>query len=119
MKPFIIALCVFILVSAAVVANAIHLNRFLSEMEDAIDSTPETPDEEAVAKLMKMWEHTCGFCCLSVSHREADAIENALTQMKCYAAAGNRSEYLASRGLLMDTVKRMRRAEALSMDRIL
>ncbi len=116
MKTFYIAIVLFVLMIAAIVINALYINRVCDRMYFMASEAPGTVEEGCCAEvsiLEEFWLENQKYIRLSVSFIEINQISNSISSMKAFAESGDEGEFENARRILLNTIQEMRRLESL------
>ena len=122
MKAFIVALCVFFLIMGFVVFCAITLTDGCDRLVSLAVGFPEVLSENgrdfshAYNSFTDFWDEERGSVRFFVGHTEADAVDDALDDMKSRADTGDSAGYLSARSKLISSIERIRMSEQLKAD---
>lgn len=118
MKAFICALSVLIILSFAVTANAIYVQKQTNALTNEIENLPTEIDNANLAGIREKWNKIEPIISYSVSHKELDQIADALTDLESHYSTGEAKEYHAARERLLELVRRLSESEGFSLKSI-
>lgn len=123
MKTFIGALVTLAVLTGLVIGNTVYIQDKTADLLAACDGLPETADgdgfDDAFGKINGIWDGCRGVICLSVSHAEAEMIDEALTELDARRRAGDGAGYVSARAKLLDEIRELGRTESFSLEGIL
>ena len=122
MRAFIVALCVFFLITGFVAICAISLTDGCDRLVTLAYGFPEDVSENgrdfslAYDSFTDFWAQERGTVRLFVGHTEADAVDDALDDLKSRADTGDGAGYLSARAKLISSIERIRMSEQFTAD---
>lgn len=129
MKTFIIALCVFCVITAAVIWGGIFIERSCTELEELVTALPPEAapgisdfDDEFSSRLAaydSYWQSRRAFFDLTIGHDEVEKIEDALDELIVRYSYDDGAGYMSARRRLIELIRRIRDTETLSLHGIL
>ncbi len=118
MKAFVCALSVLIILSFAVTANAIYVQKQTNALTDEIENLPTEVENANLTGIRKEWDKIEPIISYSVSHKELDQIADALADLESHHSTGEAKEYHAARERLLELVRRLSESEGFSLKSI-
>jgi len=120
MKAWIASLCLFLLLLAAIVGNAIYIHRVAEHLCGITDALCfEGPDtEDALNELASYWERHRSFVALSIGYRELDHVCETMISLRTAYDTRNASDFECYRQLLSDAVQEIARLERFSVENL-
>lgn len=118
MKAFLCALSVLVLLSCAVAINAVYVQTQTDALADAIQNLPSEAEKANLDNIRAQWDKLEPVISYSVSHKEADRIADALTDLESHQKTGEVKEYHAAREQLLELVRRLSESEGISLKSI-
>ncbi len=125
MKTFIAAVVTFVMLTAIVAANGIYLYFKTNELIAVANDFPFMIEGEAeqfcenAAKFKKTLDGATFMICLSVSHSEAEVIDEHYMQMKLRFEHGDLTGYISERSALICEITDLRKSESFTLRGIL
>lgn len=121
MKAFLTALTVFFLITGFVVFCALSLTSGCDMLVSAAESLPEKVGtgrefENAYLKISRDWYELRGPVRYFVGHTDADAVEDALADMKSRNDTNDQAGYSSARQKLISSLIRIRATESFTAD---
>lgn len=118
MKIFIIALIILIVLSSSVILSTRSTVSMCNELIKEAEALPRNITGADVSAFNIKWKEYKPFFCITVSHKETDAIDDTLTKLSADIKSGYEEGYVFSREALISTLERLKNSESLSFDRI-
>lgn len=123
MKTFIGALVTLALLAGLVVGNTVYIQNKADALLAAGGALPEEAGgegfDDAFREIGDIWDGCRDVICLSVSHAEAEMIDEALTELLSRQRAGDGAGYVSARAKLLDEIRELKRTESFSIEGIL
>ncbi len=118
MKAFVISLLILGVIIALIMINGIYVSNKTDELECiALTLTPETSDE--FFTLYNMWSEIERIFCLSISHKDIDNLNIALSVLKEKYESKEDDGFYEYKALLINYIREIRNKEALSLDTVM
>ena len=118
MKAFVCALSVLIILSLAVTANAIYVQKQTIALTDEIEKLPAEIENANLTDIRKKWDKIEPIISYSICHKELEQIADALADLESHHSTGETKEYHAARERLLDLVRRLSESEGFSLKSI-
>lgn len=123
MKTFIGALVTLALLTGLVIGNTVYIQDKTADLIEACNKLPGAVGADgfdgAFGEINDIWDRCRDMICLSVSHAEAEMIDEALTELLSRQRAGDGAGYISARAKLLDEIRELRRTESFSIEGIL
>ena len=120
MKAWIASLCLFLVLIAIIVANAIYVHRVTDHLQ-AVARELRFEDEKTAADLDELsayWDHHRTFIALSIGYRELDHVCETILYLRAAYDTKSASDFEAYRRLLSDTADEISRLERFSVENL-
>lgn len=118
MKSFIISLCAVMLLVGMVIINGIFVGNVTNELLDEAENlTPES--EEEFSSLYEYWKKNEGIICFSVSHKDVDNVNIALSVLKEKYENGDMAGFYEYKSLLSSYIEEIKNKERVHIHNIL
>ncbi len=120
MKAWIISLCLFLLLIAAIIGNAIYIHRVAAHLCAVTDALcfEGAKTGEALDELAAYWDRHRAFVSLSISYRELDRVCETLISLRAAYNTQNASDFECYRQLLADAADEISRLERFSVENL-
>ena len=117
MKAFICSLIMIFLLTAVVTVNGIYITNEAEKLEKVAEGFPDSVDDSeafmiSYTDFSAKWEKFRGIISLSVSHAEAEAIDETLRQLYSRFENGADSDMAAAKVALIGKIKELRETES-------
>ena len=117
MKSLIFSLCALILLVGVIILNGIYIKNVTSDLEDIAERIAWR-DMESIESFKELWEENEHKICLSVSHKDIDNVNIAISVLEEKEKTGEKDSFYEYRALLLEYVKEIRNKERVHIDNI-
>ena len=120
MKAWIASLCLFVILIAVIIANAIYIHRVAEHIrsEAAAFSFEDPQTAEQLERLSFYWEHHRPLVALSLGYRDLDHVCETMISLRAAYDARSASDFEIYRRLLLDTADEISRLERFSVENL-
>lgn len=117
MKTFIASLIILVLVSVAIIANAIYVDNLLGDISNEADKlTPES--HQIFEQVYSSWEKNRDFVAISAPHEKIDDVDMTMTIMKELYSNNSFLNFYEYKATLLEYIEEIQNHERLSFDSI-
>ncbi len=121
MKGFIIATCLFFVMTAAIFGGKTALTKFSDNLlKDVEEIKAESSDRiEKLLGLQSLWSKRKDLVQISATHKRTEAVTDLIDTLYVYAIRNEESEYQKTAELLLNAITEIRQFEEFSAVNIL
>lgn len=117
MKSLIFSLCALILLVGIIILNGIYIKNVTADLENEAMKI-SWQDEASIQDFRELWESNEHKICLSVSHKDIDNVNFALSVLESKQKDGEKDSFYEYRALLCEYIKEIRNKERVHIDNI-
>ena len=117
MKSLIFSMCALILLVGIIIYNGIYIKNVTSDLiEKAENITYE--NKKSTEEFRKLWEENEHKICISVSHKDIDNINLALSVLEAKQKSGESDSFNEYSALLREYINEIKNKERLHIDNV-
>ena len=117
MKSLIFSLCALILLVGIIILNGVYIKNVTSELGEIAVSI-SWQDEASIENFKALWEKNEHIICLSVSHKDIDNVNIAISVLEEKIKSGEKDAFYEYRALLLGYVAEIKNKERVHIDNI-
>lgn len=118
MKSLIFSICAIIILVSTIIFNGIYIKNVTSNLENLANNI-SWQDEESIQKFRELWDESEHKICLSVSHKDIDNVNFALSVLEEKQKSDEKDSFYEYRALLYEYIKEIRNKEKLHFDNVI
>ena len=117
MKSLIFSLCALILLVGIIILNGVYIKNVTTDLENLAKKIT-WGDMESIDAFKVSWEENEHKICLSVSHKDIDNVNIAVSVLEEKQKTGEKDAFYEYRALLLEYVTEIKNKERVHIDNI-